>query len=184
MTVEKGDDNLFTINAMIWLFPVLFMLHDFEEIIVVEAWKNRYQAQRTATKMKKPPFEDLKSTASFSIAVAIEFIVICGVSLLSVLMNWYLLWYGLFFGFTMHLLVHGFLCLRFRHYVPGVVTSIPFFPICVYLLYVSGTLFPFTGMEISLFCIFGVIAMLLMVMGLHRAMGAFERLVTAFAGER
>ena len=184
MTVKKGDDNLFTINAIVWLFQVLFMLHDFEEIIVVEAWKNRYQAQRIAAKMKKPPFEDLRSTASFSIAVAIEFIVICAISLLSVLMNWYLLWYGLFFGFTVHLLVHGVLCLRFRHYVPGIVTSIPFFPICVYLLYVSSTLFPFTGMEISLFCVLGVVAMLLIVIGLHRAMGAFERLVTAFARER
>ncbi|WP_230203649.1 HXXEE domain-containing protein [Bacillus massiliigorillae] len=25
-----------------WLFPILFILHDFEEIIFIEKWLNRY----------------------------------------------------------------------------------------------------------------------------------------------
>lgn len=32
-----------TINTIVWLFPVIFMLHDFEEIIFVEAWKRKYK---------------------------------------------------------------------------------------------------------------------------------------------
>lgn len=175
---------MFPINVIIWLFPILFMLHDFEEIIVVEAWKNRYYAQRINTKIKKPPFEDLKSTASFSIAVGIEFIVICAVSLFSALTNWYLLWYGLFFGFTAHFLVHGYFCVHFKHYVPGIVTAIPILPVFVYLLYVSQTLFSSTTIEISLYCSLGVIVMLLMIIVLHRAMGAFENLVLNYAGQR
>lgn len=26
---------------IIWLFPILFMVHDFEEIIIINAWKEK-----------------------------------------------------------------------------------------------------------------------------------------------
>jgi len=34
-----------TMNFIVWLFPVIFMLHDFEEIIMVEVWGSHYNAE-------------------------------------------------------------------------------------------------------------------------------------------
>jgi hypothetical protein len=72
---------MFTIKAIVWLFPVIFMLRDFEEVIFVVAWKKRFKIQIQTTKMKKAPFSDLEDTASFSIGIAIEFIIISALSL-------------------------------------------------------------------------------------------------------
>ena len=30
------------IQTLIWLFPILFIFHDFEEIIMMEKWLNKY----------------------------------------------------------------------------------------------------------------------------------------------
>lgn len=86
-----------TINTIVWLFPVIFMLHDFEEIIFVEAWKRKYKRKIQTTKMKKIPFADLGSTPSFSIGVLIEFFIISALSLSACIFDWYFLWLGLFF---------------------------------------------------------------------------------------
>jgi len=151
------------------------MVHDFEEIIIVEAWKKRYANQLKI--LKKAPFSDLKSTPSFSIGVAIEFIVISLVTLFSCIFDSYLLWYGMFFGFAAHLVIHCFMSAKFKHYVPGVVTSVPFLPICVYLLYVSIRFFTFSKFEIIAYCAVGIATVYLMVFLLHKGMGTFEKLI-------
>lgn len=171
---------MFSIKTIVWLFPIIFMLHDFEEIFFVEAWKKRYKMQLQSTKMKKAPFSDLKDTASFSIAVAIEFLIISALSFFSCIFDWYLLWYGLFFGFTLHLVIHCVLVIQFKNYVPGAVTTIPFLPICIYLLCLSAGYFTFTVNEIVFYCVVGVLGMLLMIYSLHKCMPIFENWIRRF----
>ena len=138
--------------------------------------------QIQTTKMKRAPFSDLEDTASFSIGIAIEFIIISALSLFACLFDWYFLWFGLFFGFTLHLIVHCFMTVQFKHYVPGVVTCIPFLPICIYILWISSGLVSFTVTQLVLSCVIGSLLMLLMVSILHRCMKSFERLVRKFEG--
>ena len=166
-----------TINTIVWLFPVIFMLHDFEEIIFVEAWKRKYKRKIQTTKMKKIPFADLGITPSFSIGVLIEFFIISALSLSACIFDWYFLWLGLFFGFTIHLIVHCMLALQFKGFVPGVVTAVPLLPFCFYILWVSNKFLSFTTAQLCISCVVGAILMLLMVAVLHRCMKSFEAFI-------
>jgi len=146
--------NMITIA---WLFPIIFMIHDFEEIIFVKAWRERYQQERKNSKMKKKPFDHFKSTASFSIGVEIIFLIISLTTLLSVIFHSYYIWYGLFFAITCHFVfAHVRQAFQFKHYTPGVTTSVIFLPISIYLLYEATILLEYNLMEITLSCLVGV----------------------------
>jgi choice-of-anchor C domain-containing protein len=103
-------------------------------IIVVGAWKKKYSNVIKLSKPKKLPFSDFVSTESFSCGVAEEFLLLTIVSLLSCIFGNYFLWFALFFAFVLHLVIHFVLCIRFGHYVPGLLTSVIFFPIGILIL--------------------------------------------------
>lgn len=141
------------ITTIVWLFPILFMIHDFEEIIFVKAWREKYKHYLDTCTMKKKPFADFESTASFSIEVEILFLIFSFISLLSVIFNYYYIWYGFFFFITVHfVLIHFLLVFKFKHYVPGFVTSIIFLPISIYLLYTSALILGYTLINIAIAC--------------------------------
>jgi len=60
-------------QIIIWLFPIMFMIHDFEEIVMLKAYQKRNEAyiQTLKTKGKYIPFGFEGTTPVFSIAVAI-----------------------------------------------------------------------------------------------------------------
>jgi len=125
-------------QVIIWLFPILFMFHDFEEIIFMRAWinKNRsYICERFPRLSKKllPHFEHM-TTSAFALGVAEEFILISIITIVSYMTNWYDLWIGSFIAFTLHLLIHCFQVLIVRKYIPVIVTSIICLPICIYII--------------------------------------------------
>lgn len=41
------------INTIVWLLPIIFMIHDFEEIIFIKVWRKRYQHYLDNCTMKK-----------------------------------------------------------------------------------------------------------------------------------
>ncbi|WP_236886654.1 HXXEE domain-containing protein [Clostridium beijerinckii] len=65
-------------QAIICFFPMLFIIHDFEEIIFIQSWmsKNRYYLSEKFPKLSKKllPHFDNATTASFAFRVAEEFI--------------------------------------------------------------------------------------------------------------
>ena len=106
------------INAMVWLFPILFMFHDFEEIIFMQSWisKNRdYLDHRFPALSKKLSSHfDQITTSAFALGVAEEFIIISIITVVSYVTNWYILWIGLFITFALHLVIHCFQALVIR----------------------------------------------------------------------
>ena len=168
------------INAVIWLLPVLFMLHDFEEIILVEAWRSRYADQLGKRRPGRLVFAGCKRTPAFSIGVAIEFFLLALITGLSGLTGRYGVWYGLLFAFTAHLVGHCVVPFLYRHYVPGVVTSVLLLPGCGALLYGAGRALALTGTGLVVNCAIGTGVMLVLILGLHRCMGCFEKWVEAF----
>jgi hypothetical protein len=97
-------------QSVMWLLPVVFMLHDFEEIIVLRPWLEReagYLQQhfpRLATRVL-PHFSQL-STSAFALAVAEEFVLLSAVTLFTVEREHYALWAGLVLAFGLHLVFH------------------------------------------------------------------------------
>lgn len=164
-----------SMNAMIWLFPVLFMLHDFEEIILVEAWKKRYKSKLDRIKSGKLVFSGCDKTSAFSIGVAIEFLIFSLVTLLSSWRGTYSFWYVLFLGFTIHLIGHCLICILYKFYVPGVITSILFLPVSIYLLYAAYQRLSLTVAQVIIYGVMGILAALLLIQVLHKCMGMFEK---------
>ncbi len=119
-------------GTLIWSLPILFMLHDFEEIIMFEAWQQRYQEKLNSIKYK--PFDHFKSAASGSVAVLVEFIILSLAALLTNQFHTYLLWFGCQFIFILHFFGHYGLSLFFKGYVPGLTTALLFLPISIYNL--------------------------------------------------
>ena len=97
-------------KIIVWLLPIVFMIHDFEEIIFFKSWvmKNKEYLSRKFPKLSKRFLVQLEnlSVPAFSLAVAEEFVILSIVTVLSVLYDSYLLWLGIFMGFFIHLLVH------------------------------------------------------------------------------
>jgi hypothetical protein len=117
---------------VIWLFLVVFMLHDLEEIIVVENWLIRYRMQ-VAQKLPAPLEKLLKpmlnmTTAQFSVAVTGIFVILTAAVLLTVTtlpdgtyLPFFLVCLHVMF---LHVFTHLGQSILFRAYTPGVVTAV------------------------------------------------------------
>lgn len=165
------------IQVMIWLFPLLFIFHDFEEIIFMRAWisKNRsYLCERFPTLSKKLlPHFDHMTTSSFALGVAEEFIIISIITIVSYLTNWYDFWIGSFIAFTLHLFIHCFQALIVRKYIPCIVTSIICLPICMYII---KEIIQISTLNTIIF--YSLLCFIIMVINLgaiHKVMGIFSK---------
>lgn len=171
------------LTIMVWLLPIIFMIHDFEEIIFVEAWKQKNKRKLNSIG-KKAPFNDLGSTPSFSIGVLLEFVIFSGVAWFTATSGNYILWLGLFFGFTAHLVIHCLMVVKFHGYVPGFVTSIPFVPISVGIIIYALMVLQLPVLEVVIGFVLGGLVMLGMVKVLHNYMAKFEQWLTAWSQEK
>ena len=104
----------------VWMLPILFILHDFEEMIVMPLWKIRHH-QKLAT-FKKPFFGSVTQGSAFAVGVLEEFIILVFISVFCQLTHNSLLYLSFVVAYTSHFIIHYIMCLQFRGYVPGVVT--------------------------------------------------------------
>jgi len=115
------------IETVMWLLPIVFMFHDFEEIIMTKPWiiKN---LQSIRTRFPKQVSRSILvsgslSTPAFALAAAEEFVVITGLTYIGVERGYISMWVGLLMGFTIHLFVHIAQFIAFRKYTPAIITS-------------------------------------------------------------
>jgi len=125
-------------SLIIWLLPIVFMIHDFEEIIFFKPWINRNKDYLTKkfpkiSKRFLPRMENL-STSAFTLAVAEEFLLLSLITVGSVLFDNYLLWLAAFMGFFVHLLVHLGQWIILKRYIPAIYTTLLALIYCVYAL--------------------------------------------------
>ena len=104
----------------VWMLPILFILHDFEEMIVMPLWKIRHH-QKLAT-FKKQFFGSVTQGSAFAVGVLEEFIILLFISAFCQLTHNSLLYLSFVVAYTSHFIIHYIMCLQFRGYVPGVVT--------------------------------------------------------------
>ena len=104
----------------VWMLPILFILHDFEEMIVMPLWKIRHH-QKLAT-FKKQFFGSVTQGSAFAVGVLEEFIILLFISAFCQLTHNSLLYLSFVIAYTSHFIIHYIMCLQFRGYVPGVVT--------------------------------------------------------------
>ena len=117
-----------SVTEMMWLLPFIFMIHDFEEIVMMSAWQqrhapalNRRLPQRALSLMAH---SGALSPAAFALAVAAECVLLSVFSILSIPFGWTDFWLGLLLAFFIHLLVHIGQWVWFKGYTPAFLTSI------------------------------------------------------------
>lgn len=129
-------------NAL-WLFIVVFMLHDFEEIITVENWSQKtyhlVKNSKSNLKLLIWKFWNINSH-SFAKRDVFIFIVISSIVFLKVQFidsHWIALFFISFLCFVLlHNLVHIIQTIILKTYTPGLYTAVCLVtPYTVYLLY-------------------------------------------------
>ncbi len=147
----------------VWLFPVIFMFHDMEEIIGF-----KFFLKHNGTELQKRfPFilhryKDF-STEGFALAVYEELILCILISALAFFLDrnflWYI-WLGAFIGCDIHFFIHLIQVGIYRRYIPACITSLICLPvntliICRCLLYIADpALFAILFMCLSTILVF------------------------------
>lgn len=114
--------------SLLWLLPILFMFHDFEEILVVEAWSAN---NRTRVEAALPPFMrkmytsmSHMTTRNFALDVLFVYILIVAVTCIAVFFSNYLLYLAVLAVFFFHVFTHLGQTVYLKMYTPGVVTAV------------------------------------------------------------
>ena len=121
------------VQTLIWLFPIMFVLHDFEEIIMVEKWMEKNSDviyERLPRKIADRVIKQFSmSTAQFTVAVLVIFLF---VSSSTIMANQYIIQGSLaniylFIIITLTFFLHAFTHLGqaifLRSITPGSLTS-------------------------------------------------------------
>ena len=124
----------------VWLFPLIFILHDMEEIVGLGWWLDRNRE----TLSERYPFV-LKtyrnfSTAGFAFAVYEELVICLVICVGAVFTDSVLLWgiwFGGLVGCALHFVIHIGQSVVVRQYIPAVATSVLCLPANVWLIYTS-----------------------------------------------
>lgn len=122
---------MFTVLLYI-LLPLVFLIHDLEEIVMRKR-SMPHLMRLVSGKFPRiaPIIRHLQniSTKHFIIIIIEEFLLLI-VALVVFLYDIPYLLLALFWGFSIHLLVHIAQAILIRRYIPGLITSLLFLPYC------------------------------------------------------
>jgi hypothetical protein len=154
------------IETIMWLFPIMFMIHDFEEILFMKSWGQRHSAALDAkmpARLRRLSHSTLDlSTPAFAFAVMLIFLTISVATLFSVEYNLYPFWLGMVIVYTLHAMIHIFQSIYLRMYIPALITSILTGGYGVYVIYIGfyRWLIPFQPVALSILIVILVFAVL------------------------
>lgn len=162
----------------IWLFPILFIFHDIEEIIGFGFWLKKNNTMLA----KKYPFilktYDNFSTEGMAFAVMEEFIlclIICIIASITNNQYVYLLWLGSFIAYALHLMIHLIQFFVIRKYIPAVITSIICLPISIWCIKKSLIILNQELHTIILFCLIGILIVIFNLKFAQSLIGKFTK---------
>ena len=142
----------------LWMFPLLFIFHDMEEIIGLVPW---IHLNETLLAQKAPAILKIHkgiTTEGFALAVFEEFVLVLSITLLAYFTQsraLELVWLGGFVAFALHLLLHIGQSILLHKYIPALITSILCFPISAYLITDIVHLWQVSTSEFFLFSLVG-----------------------------
>ncbi|CAM4295736.1 MAG: HXXEE domain-containing protein [Paenibacillus macerans] len=127
-----------SLQTLVWLFIVAFVIHDLEEIIWVEPWMKK-NARRVAPALPlrmRPAFEKMSrlTSSQFAVAVLMEFIIFIPFTYIAAEKGRFFMFLAFNTLFFLHVFTHLGQSLYLRKYTPGVVTAVlVVLPYTVYL---------------------------------------------------
>lgn len=153
-------------NELLWLFPILFMLHEMEEIIGFKIWLDKH----LGIVQKYPLLSKIYNHFShegFAFAVLEQYLLCLVVTLFSIYYENYLIWIGFFIAFLIHLAIHILQSIIIRKYIPALATSIILLPIGLWILIQVISLSNYTHLAIIIWSIICFIIMILNLIFVH-----------------
>ena len=165
-------------DRYIWLFPIIFIFHDMEEVIGFGIWlkKNEKMLAEKYPFVQKA-YKDF-STEGFALAVYEEFIVCVVFSALAEYTHmeiFRLLWLGGFIACTMHFVLHIGQCLVVRQYIPALITSMICLPVSVLIIADCISMLECSVVKIIIFSVIGIIIAGLNLKFAQSLIGRFTR---------
>ena len=151
-------------------FPLAFILHDAEEVIVQHRWmlSHRHIFEDKYPRLK-PLFKYLSSldTRSFAIAAMEEFVILILCTCYVLIQGDYCMeiWSALFIAFSFHQIVHIMQAIILRSYVPGLITSVLLIPYSY--LGIQSIWYAMSGVELMIWGIAGIIFMAINLIFAH-----------------
>lgn len=169
--------------SYIWLFPLLFIVHDMEEIIGFIPWLNHNQK---FLREKYPAIirqYEQASSEGFALAVFEELLLCILFCLISLSTNWYGLWLGGFIGCTFHFLIHIGQSIVIRKYIPCLITSIVELPISVYVIYKCIYLLEYSIFQVLFYSLTGIFVIGVNLAFAHMLMRYFSKYLKRYSNE-
>jgi hypothetical protein len=171
-----------TIFLSAWVLPLMFIMHDFEEMIVMPIWKRRHH--RLISGMDKPFFGPVGNGQAFTAGVLEEMCILLTVSLVSGLTGNLTLYLVFCVAYTAHFIMHFRMCAQIRGYVPGAVSAALQTPVMLLLIVVLWRL---DDSSLLVYALYQLLAFAFVVVNLkvmHRLMPRIESAFLAYAENR
>ena len=153
-------------ERVFWLFPIVFMIHEMEEIIGFRLWFEKNFDLVKKYSMLEKLYSNF-SSEGFAIAVLEEYIICIIVTGISIFWEIYIIWIGVFIAFVIHLVIHIIQSLVIRRYIPALISSITLLPISIFLISKSIHYFGYHFTDIAMISILSVILMVLNLILVH-----------------
>lgn len=144
-------------QEIIWMFPILFIVHDMEEIIGFGLWLKRniklLDEKYPKISNKYKPY----STEGMAAAVMEELVICLVICIITRFTECYGLWLGSFIAYTLHLIIHMGQSIVIKKYIPAVITSIICLPISVWFIAISISALSYSIVQVLIFSLMGIV---------------------------
>ncbi len=160
-------------KELIWLFPILFIVHDMEEIMGMQIWLDK---NRTILREKYPmickKYRNY-STEGMTAAVMEEMVICLAACMFSRFTGIYEVWLGMYAAYLIHLFIHIGQSIMFKQYIPALITSILCIPIGVWVLVTSTELLQYGVLKVVILSIIGLVVIVANLILAHKIIRAF-----------
>lgn len=146
------------VSLILILFPIVFIIHELEEIIMVEKWMGKHRDElfrRFPVVAKRLERITQIDTRSFAVIVVEEFLIVSGLTIMSIVTGNIIYWYCVLAAFSIHLLIHLLQFIVWKNYIPAIITTVLCIPYCILALY--DTIRIITSSELILYAAIGIV---------------------------
>jgi hypothetical protein len=165
-------------RTLLWLFPIVFMFHDFEEIILGEPWLRKHGGKIKEQVERRVPAAISrqigavleKSAAELSLPVSLIFCLTFLAAFVAVEYGQY----GFFVMASVVFFLHGFMhigqAILFRGYIPAVISSVVFvipYGLMLFPRLLSEGIVDVTGLAVS--AVVAIVLTIPFILVMHKA---------------
>jgi len=167
-----------TVAGFSFVAIVLFMIHEFDEIIFVRAWlKSRRKSENADDLWTRAGDKHYPSTAALALMIAEEFILISLLLGLCIVFDWREFALGILIAHNLHLIGHLFDAARSKRWSPGAPTAAITLPLIAVLIWVFVSTNELNPVWIMLGILIAAIILLPNLAMLHRLAPRFQKFI-------